>query len=70
MIDDEAERGAEVPPPPAAHAIDLVKTYGTGDAVVHALERGHRRVRARALHGGHGAVGIRQVHPHALYGRP
>ncbi len=25
------------PPPPAARAIDLVKTYGRGDAVVHAL---------------------------------
>ena len=25
-------------PPPAAHAIDLVKTYGTGDAVVRALD--------------------------------
>ena len=54
---------------PAARAVDLVKTYGKGDAVVHALERDHRRIREWALHRGHGAVGIRQVHPHALHGR-
>ena len=31
------QTGDAVPAPPAAHAIDLVKTYGSGDAVVHAL---------------------------------
>ena len=40
MSSDEREMGgagAAGAAPPAAHAIDLVKTYGTGDAVVHAL---------------------------------
>ena len=37
MIDEEREIAAADPPPPAAHAIDLVKTYGAGDAVVRAL---------------------------------
>ena len=37
MISEELETVGAVPSPPAAHAIDLVKTYGTGDAVVHAL---------------------------------
>ena len=33
----EQQTGDAVPSPPAAHATELVKTYGTGDAVVHAL---------------------------------
>jgi putative ABC transport system ATP-binding protein len=37
MISEEQQAGNAIPPPPAAHAMDLVKTYGTGDAVVHAL---------------------------------
>jgi putative ABC transport system ATP-binding protein len=41
MSSGEHEAAGAVPAPPApgaaAHAIDLVKTYGTGDAVVHAL---------------------------------
>jgi putative ABC transport system ATP-binding protein len=37
MISEEGETAGAAPSPPAAHAIDLVKTYGAGDAVVHAL---------------------------------
>ncbi len=32
-----AQPAEPAPPPPAARAVGLVKTYGTGDAVVHAL---------------------------------
>src|ERR1700678_416835 len=37
MSSKEPEMGGAGAASPAAHAIDLVKTYGTGDAVVHAL---------------------------------
>jgi putative ABC transport system ATP-binding protein len=37
-VTSEQGTGGAIPPPPAAHAIDLVKTYGTGDAVVRALD--------------------------------
>ncbi len=38
-VTDEAVPDAAAPPPgPAAHAVDLVKTYGKGDAVVRALD--------------------------------
>jgi putative ABC transport system ATP-binding protein len=37
MSSDEPDTGGADGSSPAAHAIDLVKTYGTGDAVVHAL---------------------------------
>jgi putative ABC transport system ATP-binding protein len=37
MISEEQDMIGTEAPPPAAHAIDLVKTYGTGDAVVRAL---------------------------------
>ena len=36
-IDQLPAEQATPPPTPAARAIDLVKTYGKGDAVVHAL---------------------------------
>ena len=35
---DEATTGVATTGPPAARAVDLVKTYGRGDAVVHALD--------------------------------
>jgi len=38
-ITEQPPTGEPVPPaPPAARAVDLVKTYGTRDAVVHALD--------------------------------
>ena len=66
MISEEPEMVGAAPSPPAAHAVDLVKTYGRGART----QWGHRRVRARAFHCGNGAVGIGKVHPDALYGRP
>jgi putative ABC transport system ATP-binding protein len=38
VLTDQASTGTAALPPPAARAIDLVKTYGKGDAVVRALD--------------------------------
>jgi putative ABC transport system ATP-binding protein len=38
VLTDQASTGTAASPPPAARAIDLVKTYGKGDAVVRALD--------------------------------
>jgi putative ABC transport system ATP-binding protein len=38
VLTDQASTGTAAAPPPAARAIDLVKTYGKGDAVVRAID--------------------------------
>jgi putative ABC transport system ATP-binding protein len=38
VLTDQASTGTAAAPPPAARAIELVKTYGKGDAVVRALD--------------------------------
>ena len=54
---------------PAAHAVDLRKTYGTGAGDGARPGRRHRDVRARPLHRGDGPVGVGQVDADALHGR-
>jgi putative ABC transport system ATP-binding protein len=48
---------------PAARIRDLVKTYGSGDALVRALPLSTVR---RPLHRDHGAERVRQIDAHAL----
>src|ERR1700687_2495699 len=38
VLTDQASTGTAASPPPAARAIDLVKTYGKGDAAVRAID--------------------------------
>ena len=56
-------------PGPSSARRDLVKTYGTGDAAVHALDGVDLDFAPAPLHRDHGPVGLGQVDAHALHGR-
>ena len=53
----------------AARAVDLTKTYGTGDVAVRALDGVNVELRTRPLHGRDGTLGVGQVDADALHGR-
>ena len=68
-LTEQPPLGGFVPPStPAARAVDLVKTYGTGEAGS-MPSTGSPWIRAGAVHRGHGAVRIGQVDADALHGR-
>ena len=56
------------PVSPAARAVDLTKTYGSGDAVVRALAGVDLEFGRGRLHRRHGPVGVGQVDADALHG--
>ena len=69
-ITDTNIPGATPPSPgAAARAIDLVKTYGSGEARVDALDGVTVDFDQGAVHRGHGAVRVGQVDADALHGR-
>ena len=57
------------PSPHIVSAVDLCRTFGEGDAAVHASSTSPSTSR-RAAHGDHGAVGVRQVDADAPARRP
>ncbi|CAM5647010.1 hypothetical protein SALBM311S_07561 [Streptomyces alboniger] len=54
---------------PAARVVDAVKVYGGGDISVRALDGVSVGFPAGRFTAIIGALGLRQVHPHALRGR-
>ena len=65
----DPRRATPAPSSPAARAVDLVKTYGKGEAVGPCARRHQRRVRTRKIHRGDGPLRLGKVHPDALHGR-